>query len=154
MATTFILHMKDQNINPLLVPFQTPHQTPPFDRIRVGDFEPAFQSAIKEAKEEIRAIADNREKPDFQNTIAALSRSGEKLDSITAVFFNLNAAETNPEMQRIAQQVSPLLTEFTNSIRMNSALFQRVKSVYDHRTTIALNPEEATLLHDTWRTIG
>ena len=91
--------MKDR-INPLLQPFATPWQTPPFESIRTEDYEPAFLQAIPEALQEIGEIANSPEKPDFQNTIAALDRAGDLLNTVSAVFFNLNSACTDPLMQK------------------------------------------------------
>ena len=113
--TTLILSItscsEKQAGNPLLEHFTTPHQTPPFDRIEIRHYEPAFDRAIEEAKQEIKAISTSAEAPDFENTIVALDQAGEKLSTISSIFFNLNSACTNEEMQQIAQRVSPKLTE-------------------------------------------
>lgn len=137
--------------NPLLEKFSAPHQTPPFDRIKTEHYEPAFDKAISDAQKEIEAIAVSTSTPDFENTIAALDQAGEKLGSISAVFFNLNSACTNDTMQQIAQRVSPKLTEYSNSIYMNPQLFARVKQVYESRNDLSLTSEQATLLEDTWK---
>lgn len=137
--------------NPLLEDFKTSHNTPPFDRIQNKHYEPAFRQAIADSKKEIEAIAHAAAEPGFDNTIAALDRAGEKLGEITSIFFNLNSACTNDTMQQIAQQVSPLLTEYSNSIYMNPALFGRVKQVYESRDQLTLTPEQSTLLEDTWK---
>lgn len=135
--------------NPLLETFTTPYETPPFNCITTADYEPAFRKAIADALTEIETIANNPEEPDFINTIAALDYAGEKLNSISAIFFNLNSACTSPEMQKTAQHISPALTEFSNNIYMNLRLFERVKKVYDHRNHLSLTPEQTTLLEDT-----
>lgn len=137
--------------NPLIKEFDTPHQTPPFDRIKTIDYEPAFDQAIALARQDIEAIIDNKSIPDFENTIAALDRAGEKLNTISAIFFNLNSACTNENMQQIAQKVSPRLTEYSNSIYMNPRLFERIKRVYESKEQFQLTPEQHTLLEDTWK---
>ncbi|MDE5612350.1 MAG: M3 family peptidase, partial [Odoribacter sp.] len=137
--------------NPLLSEFQTPHQTPPFDRIEIAHYEPAFDEAIAQARKEITDIVASAEEPEFENTIAALDRAGELLNTVSSVFFNLNSACTSEAMQEIAQRISPKLTEYSNSIYMNPDLFQRVKQVYDRREQLGLTPEQSTLLEDTWK---
>ena len=138
-------------MNPLLIqPFNTPFQTPPFSKFKIEDFLPAIKKAISEAKEEIQNI-ENIVVPDFENTIEALALSGEKLSRINAIFFNLNAAETNDEMQKIAQEVSPLLSEFTNDIVLNENLFQKIKFVFETQDSYKLNPEQKELLRKTYK---
>ena len=144
--------MTTKRQNPLLEAYDTPYHTPPFSQIQLEDYEPAFQQAIKEARQEIDDITANQEAPSFSNTIETLDASGEKLNSISSIFFNLNSACTSDEMQTIAQQVSPLLTEYSNSITMNPKLFQRIKNVYDNCDRKQLTPEQNTLLEDTYRT--
>ncbi|WP_033959242.1 M3 family metallopeptidase [Psychroserpens jangbogonensis] len=126
--------------------FKTPYQTAPFSKIKNEDYLPAFLQAIKEAKAEIDAITNNSEAPSFENTIEALDFSGERLDRISSIFFNLNSAETNDEIQKIAQEVSPLLSEFSNDITLNKSLFKRVKVVYDTKDALDLTTEQKTLL--------
>lgn len=132
-------------------PFYTPYQTPPFNQIKTEDFEPAIHQAIQEAKEEVNKITENQEIPDFYNTIEALALSGEKLSRITAIFFNLNSAETSDDIQQIAQNISPILSEFNNDIRLNQKLFDRIKQVYDNRDSYDLNPEQQQLLRKTFK---
>lgn len=129
-------------MNPLLSPFDTA----PFSKIRNAHFKPAILQAIEEARKEIDTITNNQEVPTFNNTIEALDYSGLLLERISAIFFNLNAAETNKEIQKIAQEVSPLLSEFSNDITLNEALFERVKAVYEQKESLELNAEQATLL--------
>ncbi len=136
--------------NPLSEPFDTPHEVPPFDRIQLKDYLPAFEQAITEACKDIRKITENTEQASFENTIATLDQAGEQLNIISSVFFNLNSACTNEEMQKIAQQISPRLTEYSNSIYMNPQLFQRVKQVHDTPHS-SLTAEQQTLLEDTWK---
>ncbi len=126
--------------------FDTAYQTAPFSKIKNEDFLPAFKKAIKDAKAEIDEITNNTEVPTFENTIEALDFSGEQLDRISSIFFNLNSAETNDTIQKIAQEVSPLLSEFSNDITLNETLFKRVKTVYDKKDGLNLNTEQQTLL--------
>ncbi|NRR91627.1 M3 family metallopeptidase [Winogradskyella undariae] len=126
--------------------FETPYKTAPFSEIKTEDYLPAFKESIKKSKAEIDAITANTEAPTFKNTIEALDYSGEELDRLSSIFFNLNSAETNDEIQKIAQEVSPLLSEFGNDITLNEALFKRVKAVYDSKSTLDLTTEQATLL--------
>ncbi|WP_298119716.1 M3 family metallopeptidase [Flavobacterium sp.] len=126
--------------------FNTKHNTAPFSQIKLEDYKPAFIENIAQAKAEIDAIIKNSEAPTFENTIVALDFSGENLDRLSSIFFNLNSAETCDEMQKIAQEVSPLLTEFSNDIALNEDLFKRVKAVYDQKDNLTLTTEQATLL--------
>lgn len=155
MANTLILLLSSctdsKTDNPLLSAFGTPQETPPFHRIQLSHYEPAFDAAIAEARKEVEAIASSPEIPGFENTIAALDQAGERLNTIASIFFNLNSACTSEEMQQIAQRVSPRLTEYGNSIYMDSRLFQRVKQVYESKARLRLTPEQMTLLEDTWK---
>ncbi len=130
----------------LTTPFTTPYNSAPFSQININDFKPAFEETIAMARAEIDAIIENPAAPTFENTIVALDFSGEALDRLSNIFFNLNSAETSDELQKIAQEVSPLLTAFGNDITLNEALFQRVKSVHDQKSKLNLTPEQATLL--------
>ncbi len=111
-------------INPFLHEWETPFGSPPFDKINISHYKPAIREAIRIASGEIKAITHNPDPPDFTNTIAALERSGEIIGKITSVLFNLNSAETSKELQAIAQEVSPLLTRFSNDITLNKKLFR------------------------------
>ena len=126
--------------------FNTPYKTAPFSKIKTEDYLSAFNIAIEKAKAEIDAITANTEAPTFKNTIEALDYSGEELDRLSSIFFNLNSAETNDEIQKIAQEVSPLLSDFSNDITLNEALFKRVKAVYDAKSSLDLTTEQVTLL--------
>jgi oligopeptidase A len=137
-------------MNPLLQDFNTP----PFSKISNTDFEPAIKKGIEIAKEEINIIALNSDKATFDNTIVALDFSGKKLNRITSIFFNLNAAETDDELQRIAQEVSPLLSEFSNDITLNESLFKRVKSVFDDKKNLDLTPEQEMLLNKRYKSFA
>ncbi len=137
--------------NILTEPFKTPHQTPPFNEIKNEDFLPAFKQLIAEAEQEINEITGNSEAPTFANTIEAMAYSGDQLDLAASIFFNLNSAETNDEIQKIAQEVSPLLTEFSSKISQNEKLFERIKTVYDEKVKYDLNEEQQTLLNETYK---
>ena len=126
--------------------FETQYNTAPFSAIKTDDFLPAFKSGIEKAKSEIDDIVNHSETPTFENTIEALDYSGEELDRISSIFFNLNSAETTDEIQKIAQEVSPLLSEFSNDITLNKDLFERVKAVYISNSDLDLTTEQKTLL--------
>ena len=126
--------------------FNTKHDTAPFSQIKMEDYKPDFIENIAKAKAEIDAIINNPEAPTFENTIEALDFSGDALDRLSSIFFNLNSAETCDEMQKIAQEVTPLLTEFSNDITLNEDLFKRIKSVYEQKNTLNLTTEQTTLL--------
>lgn len=134
--------------------FKTAYNTAPFSQIKDEDFLPAFKEAIQKAKSEIDVIVTNTETPTFENTIEALEFSGEELGRISSIFFNLNSAETNDAIQNIAQEVSPLLSEFSNDITLNEALFQRVKVVYDSKSKLDLNTERTTLLDKRYKSFS
>jgi peptidyl-dipeptidase Dcp len=138
-------------MNVLNSTFNTPYNSAPFSQISEDDFLPAFKIAIDKAKHEIEVISRNNQTPNFENTIAALDYSGEELDRISSIFFNLNSAETNDTIQKIAQEVSPLLSEFSNDIILNHELFHRVKEVYDNINRHELTPEQFTLLDKTYK---
>ncbi len=130
----------------LIKPFNTKYNTAPFSQISTDDFKPAFIKAIELGRSEIDSITTSAATPSFENTIEALDFAGETLDRLSSIFFNLNSAETNDEIQRIAQEVSPMLSEFSNDITLNEALFGRVKAVYDQKEILGLTAEQATLL--------
>jgi peptidyl-dipeptidase Dcp len=137
--------------NPLLNDWNGPYGTPPFDIIDTGHYKPAIEEAIRSAKVEIDAIAENNLDPDFENTIAALDRAGEVLGKITAILFNLNSAETNKALQNVTQEVSPLLTRFSNDITLNPKLFIRIKNVYDSLPASGLTTEQKILTERKYR---
>ena len=129
-------------MNPLLQDFNTA----PFTQIKPEHYKPAIKKGIEIAKTEIDAIVNNTDAPSFENTTVALDFTGEKLNRISSIFFNLNSAETNDDIQKIAQEISPWLSEFKNDITLNEALFKRVKSVFDNAKNLDLNPEQQMLL--------
>jgi peptidyl-dipeptidase Dcp len=134
--------------------FKTKYNTAPFSQIKLDDYKPAFIENIAHARAEIDAITHNPEPPTFSNTIEALDFSGNLLDRLSSIFFNLNSAETNDEMQKIAQEVSPLLTEFSNDITLNENLFKRIKAVYDQKDNLVLTAEQATLLDKKYKSFS
>ena len=136
--------------NPLLAEWNTPHATPPFDKIEIEHYEPAFETAIAVSRAEVEAIVNNPAKPSFGNTIVALEKQGALLNRIASVFFNLNQCNTSKEMQDIAIKVQPKLTELSNDISLNPALFARVKAVYEN-PSIFLSKEDKKLLEDTYK---
>ncbi len=131
--------------------FATVHESIPFDKIKNADYLPGIKTAIKLGKQDIENIVNNPEKASFENTIAALDHAGQQLDIISNVFFNLLSAESDDEMQKIAQELSPLITEFHNDIMLNEILFQRVKTIHDSKGSLNLKPEQLLLLEDTYR---
>ncbi len=138
-------------MNPLLEEFKTPYNTTPFSKIENKHFKPAFVAAIASAKQEVDGITNNPENPNFENTLEALDYSGRLLSNISHIFFNLNSAETSDEIQAIANEVSPLLSEFSNDIGLNEALFQRIKTVYDNKENLNLSTEQQTLLTSNYK---
>jgi len=137
-------------MNPLLEKFDTA----PFSKINNEHFKPAFLQAMEDARAEIDTITSNTDAPTFQNTIEALEFSGQQLDRISSVFFNLNSAETNEKIQEIAQEVSPLLSEFSNDITLNENLFKRIKSVYRQKDNLNLSVEQNTLLDKRYKSFS
>lgn len=138
------------NKNPFLAEYQTPHQTTPFHLIRTEHFEPAIHQGMEAHNKEIEEITGNPEVPTFTNTIVALEKSGALLDRITTVFGNLLSAETNDEMQAIAERVMPQLTTHSNNIHLNDKLFARIKTIYESEEKAHLNQEERMLLQNTY----
>ena len=131
--------------------FQTPYNAAPFSRFAPTDYLPAIQKAIAKSLKEINTIAHNPEVPTYMNTIQPLAYVGLELDRLTAMFFNLNSAETNETLQAEAQRISPLLTDYSNDIRLNEALFKRVETVYKTRNYLSASPEQHTLLEKTYK---
>ena len=139
----------NNNTNPLLSPFTAPHGAAPFDRIKTDDFEPAITKAIELHESEIDAIARQTDAPTYENTIEAMELSGSTLSRITSIFFNLLSANGDDEMITVSERVSPMLTEHSNNINLNEALFKRVKAVYEQRDSLSLSAEEMRLLTET-----
>ncbi|MBP5377480.1 MAG: M3 family metallopeptidase [Bacteroidaceae bacterium] len=134
--------------------YDTPFDTVPFDRIRIEDYKPALLKGIEDEDKEIEAIVENREKPTFENTIVAMEHTGNLLDRTSNVFYNLLSAETCDEMEELAQELSPVMTEHSNNIMLNGKLFAKVKAVYEEyrqKDFDGLNSEERRLLEDTYK---
>ncbi len=138
-------------MNILTEKFNTPYHSAPFSQIKNEDYLPAFKELIQRSEEEIDAIVNNPEPPTFENVIEALAYSGEQLDVVSNIFFNLNSAETSDEIQQIAQEVSPILTEYSSKISQNEALFNKIKKVYDEKEKYDLNEEQEMLLNETYK---
>lgn len=137
--------------NPLIKPFTTPHQSIPFSQIKTEYFIPAMEETIKIALEEIEVIVNQSDAPTFENTIDALDSCGNLIGRNSGILFNLNSAETSDELQQIAQQAAPILTKFQNDIRLNTALFERIKFVYNNEEKSALTSEQKTLLEKEYK---
>ena len=130
---------------------KTTYQVPAFDQMNIDTYLPTFEAAIAENKAEIDAIVSNPEAPTFENTLVALDRSGMRLDSISAIFFNVLEADGNDQMDALAEQIQPMLSELSDGIILNEGLFQRVKAVYDQREELGLNAEDMRLLTETYK---
>jgi len=137
--------------NILLEAFKTPFQTVAFEQIKNSDFLPAFKILIEKSLNELKNIAENSEKPSYNNTIEALAFSGEQLEIVSNIFFNLNSAETNDEIQQIAQEISSILTEYSAEIFQNEKLFKRIEEIYIQKNNLNLTDEEKTLLNETYK---
>lgn len=136
--------------NPLLNTYNTPFATPPFDKIRIEHYEPAFDEAIRQLDEEVQKIACNQEPATFDNTVVALERSGKLLERVSSVFFNVLSAEADDEMMNISQRISPKLSESSNNIYLNEPLFSRIKNIYGQKDQLQLSIEDARLLEETF----
>lgn len=134
--------------NPFFEKYTTPYGTVPFDKIKTEHYEPAIREGIRQQAAEIDAIVNNPEAPTFANTILAYEKSGELLDHVTTVFGNLRSAETNDDLQTLAQEMMPLLSEHSNNISLNEELFKRVKAVYNQKEQLNLTPEQTKLLEN------
>ncbi len=138
-------------MNPFFETYTTPYEVPPFDKILNAHYLPAFQEGMKQHNAEIEAIVSTAETPGFANTIEALDRSGELLTKVSSVFFNVKEANTNDSINAIAEEVAPLLSQHTDAILLNEALFARVKAVYKQKDNLGLNAEQARLLNETYK---
>lgn len=145
-----IIPMTQAVNNPFFEKYKTPFGTPPFDRIKVEHYEPAFEKGIEQLEKEVQTIANNPQPATFENTIIALERSGRLLQNVSSAFFNVLGAEANDEMMEISQRVSPKLSESSNNIYLNERLFERVKSLYDQKDRLNLSTEDAKLLEETY----
>lgn len=148
-AILCLLSSCDNKMNPLLTDSTLPYGAPQFDKIKTEHYLPAFEQAITEAKAEIDAIVNNPDAPTFENTVAALDEAGGRLNDAAGIFYNLMEADTNDQMQDIAEKVSPMMTEYSMYVSLNEPLFARVKAV--HECAEGLEPDQARLLEKTWK---
>ena len=137
--------------NPLLTESSAPFGAPEFDKIKTEHYLPAFETAIAEAKAEIDAIVSNTEEPTFENTIEAMEYSGRSLNTVAGIFYNLMEAHTNDDMQAIAEEIAPKMTEFSMYVSLNQDLFKRVKAVYEKKDELGLEPDQMKLLEDNYK---
>lgn len=142
---------KMTDMNPLLAASDNPFEAPAFDKIKNEHYKPAFEEAIKEGRAQIDSIVANTEEPTFENTIVAMEYAGRKLNGIASIFFNLNEAATDSVMQNLALEISPMLTDYSNDIMLNEALFARIKRVYENKASIILSQEDSRLLEETYK---
>jgi len=140
--------------NPLISESPLPYGAPQFDKIRTEHYIPAFEQGIKEGKAEIDEITNNPEAPTFENTIEALEYSGATLNRVAGIFYNLMEADSNDEMQAIAEQIAPMMNEFSMYVSLNDALFQRVKAVWEQRESLNLDKDQAKLLEDSYKSFA
>ncbi len=151
ILSVFVLGSCAERENPFFSEYQTPFGVPPFDLIENAHFEPAFLKGIEEHAAEIQAIVDNPAPPTFENTIEALEYSGELLGKVGRVFWNFSSSFTSPELQEIAQKMSPKLSEHSSNISLNLDLFARIQAVYQQKDELDLNPEQRKLLEETYK---
>ena len=137
--------------NPLLMESSAPFGAPQFDKIENEHYLPAFEAGIAEAKAEIDAIIANEDEPTFENTIEAMEVAGATLNNVANIFYNLMEANTNDQMQEIAEQISPMLTEYSMYVSLNPVLFEKVKTVYEKRNELGLAQDQMTLLEDNYK---
>ena len=137
------------SVNPFFADYETPFQIPPFEEIKMEHYKPGFEQGMKEHLDEINNITANTEAATFENTFVALERTGKTLDKVSDVFFNLLSSNTNDQMDSLAQEMSPKLSAHSDSILLNKDLFHRVKSVYEKRKSLNLNPEQTRLIEET-----
>jgi peptidyl-dipeptidase Dcp len=150
--SSFHTNSQDTNMdNPFFKEWKTPFQTPPFAEIKVEHYLPAFEEGIRYQKAEVDAIINNAEEPTFVNTIEAMEKSGRLLTKVSSVFYNLNSANTNDEMQKIAKTVAPILSKHNDDINLNEKLFARIKDVYKEMNDLNLTTEQQTVLKDYYR---
>lgn len=137
--------------NPFFKEYKTPFKVPPFKLIKDDHFMPAFEKGLKEAKDGILAIINNKEEPTFENTLVAMQKNGKLLSKVSAVFFHLNGADTNEARQAVADKVTPMLSKFRNFVNLNADLFKRIDTLYAKKDKLNLNPEQMRLLEKSWR---
>ena len=137
--------------NPLLTESKAPFGAPEFDKIKTEHYLPAFEAAIAEGKAEIDAITSNPDEPTFENTIEAMEFSGQTLNKVAGIFYNVMEAHTSDAMQEIAEQIAPKMTEFSMYVSLNAPLFERVKAVYEKKDSLGLDVDQMTLLENSYK---
>ena len=137
--------------NPFLTEFQTPNGVPPFDKIKLEHYEPAFQKGIEEQNANIQAIIANTEAPTFENVVVALDNSSPTLDRVGGVFFNLTEAETTDELTALSMKLAPTLAEHEDNISLNQELFKKIDAVYNQKDALGLTREQQRLLEKTYK---
>ena len=137
--------------NPFFTEYSTPFGVPPFDKIKIEHYKPAFLKGMEEQKQEIETILNQRSTPDFENTIVALDRSGQLLKKVSSVFYGLNSAHTSEEMQALSKELAPLLSKHRDDIKLNPRLFARVKEIYNRQKEFRLDKEQTALLEETYK---
>ena len=151
MAASAPLYAQETHTNPFLSEYRTPYGVPPFEQITIQDYREGFLRGMEEQKQEIDAIVKQRSRPDFDNTIAALDKSGQTLTRVLMAFFGQNSANTNAEMQALSKEITPLLSAHRDDISLNALLFAKVKEVYDNREMYGLNQEQMKALENTYK---
>jgi len=151
LVVLLLLACSPQEQNPFFAEWDTPFQIPPFSEIREEHYMPAMREGILHHQSEIDVIAGSAEEPTFENTILAIEYSGDRLDKVTEVFFSLNSAITNEQMQAIAKEAAPLLSDHRDNIILNDNLFKRIKAVHEKRLSLALTLEQDKLLDDYYK---
>ena len=137
--------------NPFFTAYNTPFDVPPFEKIMAKHYMPAFEKGMADGRVEIESIANSKRKPTFKNTIETFDKAGQLLTNVSSVFFSQSSANTNDSLQKIEVEVSPLLSAYRDEILLDSALFKRVKSVYDDQAKFKLNPEQKFLLENLYK---
>lgn len=151
VAAVCMMGCSQKSANPFMEEWNTPYNVPPFDKIKTEHYIPAFEEGMKQQSENVEAIANNTEEPTFGNTILALENSGELLEKVSGVFFNLTECCNSPEMEEIANEMMPKLSQHSDNIYLNEKLFKRVKAVYEKQNSMKLTPEQARLLEVTYK---
>lgn len=154
LTSAVTVNSQDKNkttMNPFFETYTTPYQVPPFHLIKNEHFKPAILEGIKKQEAEINAIVSNKQKPTFDNTVLAMENSGKLLSKVSTVFYNLNSANTNEEIQAIAKELAPKLSAHNDNIYLNDALFKRVKTIWDNQKNFKLNKEQAKILENLYK---
>ncbi|WP_308764701.1 M3 family metallopeptidase [uncultured Bacteroides sp.] len=153
LTTCFMMYScaTSTDSNPFFSEFKTEFGAPPFDKIKIEHYEPAFKKGIEEQNQNIQAIIDNKQEPDFENTIVALDNSDPILSRVSAIFFNMTDAETTDELTQLSIKIAPVLSEHNDNIYLNQALFKKVNAVYQKKETAKLTTEQSRLLDETYK---